>query len=82
MRSIISMDTVQIEITNVCKNKCSNCSRFVGHHKNPYFMTFDDFKRAIDSMVDYPKMIGFQGGEPLLHPDFEKMCKYASSKID
>jgi hypothetical protein len=32
-------------------------------------------------MVDYPKMTGFQGGEPLLHPDFEKMCEYARSKI-
>jgi hypothetical protein len=26
-------------------------------------------------------MTGIQGGEPLLHPDFEKMCKYLQEKI-
>ena len=80
MRSICSMDTVQIEITNMCNNSCSNCTRFVGHVK-PYVMELDFFKRAVDSMIDYPNMIGFQGGEPLLHPLFEEMCRYASSKI-
>jgi hypothetical protein len=32
-------------------------------------------------MVGYPKMVGFQGGEPLLHPNFVEMCIYAKSKI-
>jgi len=32
-------------------------------------------------MVGYPKMVGFMGGEPLLHPKFEEYCKYAQSKI-
>jgi hypothetical protein len=82
MRNLISMDTIQIEITNVCINKCSNCSRHIGHHQNSFFMTFDDFKISIDSMIDYPNMIGFQGGEPLLHPDFNKFCEYAASKIE
>ena len=82
MRNLISMDTIQIEITNACVNKCANCSRFVGHCKDYFFMTFEDFKRAIDSMVDYPKMIGFQGGEPLIHPLFDKFCEYAASKIE
>jgi hypothetical protein len=44
-------------------------------------MSLDQFKEAVDSMVEYPKMTGFQGGEPLLHPDFSKMCEYARSKI-
>jgi len=44
-------------------------------------MSLDQFKEAIDSLVDYPKMTGFQGGDPLLHPDFAKMCEYARSKI-
>lgn len=81
MRSICDMDTTQIEITNTCINSCANCSRFCTHVKKPFFMEFDLFKEAIDSMVGYPKMCGIQGGEPLLHPDFEKMCEYASSKI-
>lgn len=81
MRNIISMDTVQIEITNACPNRCGNCTRFVGHHKKPFFMDMDFFKQAVDSMVSYPKMTGMMGGEPLLHPNFEEMCEYLHSKI-
>jgi hypothetical protein len=44
-------------------------------------MPLDQFKEAVDSMRGYPKMTGIQGGEPLLHPDFAKMCEYLSSKI-
>lgn len=44
------------------------------------------FHKAIDSLVEYSKlphaMVGFMGGEPLLHPQFAQFCKYASSKID
>ena len=80
MRSMVDMDTIQIELTNACQNKCSNCTRFCGHRK-PFFMDFEFFKTAVDSMIDYPKMVGFQGGEPLLHPDFEKMCEYARARI-
>ncbi len=81
MRMMMDMDTVQIEITNACINACSNCTRFCGHHYKPYFMSWDKFRQAIDSMVDYPNMTGFMGGEPLLHPQFEKFCEYALSKI-
>ena len=80
MQSMNDMDTIQIEITNHCIRKCSNCTRFVGF-VDPYFMDFELFKQAVDSMVGYSKMIGFQGGEPLLHPQFEEMCKYARSKF-
>jgi hypothetical protein len=80
MRSIYDMDTVQIEITNACINFCSNCTRFCGHQK-PYFMDMEVFKRAVASMVDYPKMTGIMGGEPLLHPQFPEFCEYILSKI-
>lgn len=80
MRAMIDMDTVQIELTNACVNSCSNCTRFCGH-KDPFFLTFEQFKEAVDSMVGYPKMVGFMGGEPLLHPQFEKFCEYALTKI-
>jgi hypothetical protein len=44
-------------------------------------MSFEQFKDAVDSMIGYPKMTGIMGGEPLLHPEFEKFCKYLSFKI-
>ena len=81
MIALTDMDTIQLEITNRCINNCANCTRFVGLVKKPFFMDFNIFKKAVDSMVDYPAMTGFQGGDPLLHPEFEKMCDYALSKI-
>jgi len=81
MRPLKDMDTIQIEITNYCHNSCSNCTRLCGHHAKPYFMDYEYFKKAVDSLIDFPNMVGMMGGEPLYHPDFEKMCDYMASKI-
>jgi hypothetical protein len=75
------MDTIQIEITNACVLKCSNCTRLVGHSKKPFFMDMVFFKKAVDSLTNFPKMIGIMGGEPLLHPDFKKISYYLHSQV-
>lgn len=80
MRPLLDMDTIQIEITNACVHECANCTRLVGHAK-PFMMTMDEFKNAVDSLVDFPKMVGMMGGEPLIHPLFEEMCSYLRSRI-
>lgn len=81
MRPIREMETIQIEVTNACVNQCSNCTRLVGHHPKPYFMDMDYFKKAVDSLLNFPAMVGMMGGEPLLHPQFPAMCEYLSSKF-
>jgi hypothetical protein len=81
MRTIVDMDTVQIEITNACPINCSNCTRFCGHQK-PYFMSLNLVEQCLQSMKDYPKMIGIMGGEPLLHPKFEQICKMAGQHFE
>ncbi len=81
MRSLYDMDTIQVETTNACIHSCSNCTRFCGHHPQPFFMSFERFKEAVDSMIGYPNMTGMMGGEPLLHPQFEKFCDYMVSRI-
>lgn len=81
MRPLLDMDVIQIEITNACVHQCSNCTRLVGHAKKPFFMEMDFFMKAVDSLVDYPKMIGIMGGEPLLHPQFAEMAEYLKSKV-
>ncbi len=80
MRPLMDMDTIQIEVTNSCIHSCSNCTRFCGH-QTPFFMSMDQVRQAVDSMVGYPNMTGIMGGEPLLHPKFEEICDYAASKI-
>lgn len=77
MRCLLDMDTIQIEVTNHCVRTCSNCTRFCGHHKHPYFMSLEQVEQALQSMEGFPKMVGIMGGEPLLHPEFEEVCKLA-----
>lgn len=81
MINMREMDTIQLEVTNACIYNCSNCTRFVGHHKKPFFISFENFKNGIDSLIEFPKIIGITGGEPLLHPLFKEFCEYAISKI-
>jgi hypothetical protein len=79
------MQTIQIELTSACVLKCSNCTRFCGTHKVPFFLDEQEFKSAIDSLVGFAKgttgIVGFMGGEPLMHPKFAEFCEYALSKI-
>jgi len=71
-----NMGIIEIDITNACVHSCSNCTRFCGHHEKTYFMDVDFFKRAVDSLEDYEGQIGFIGGEPTLHPQFEELVDY------
>jgi len=80
MRSLLEMDTIQIEILNDCNKFCSNCTRFHGN-RPPFYMTFEQFKQAVDSLVEYPKMVGVMGGSPTMHPLFAEFCEYLRSKI-
>ncbi len=80
MRSPKDMRIIEIDITNACVHRCSNCTRFCGHHREPFFMNFETFKRAVDSLLDFGKTIGIMGGEPTLHPQFEQFVKYINDK--
>ena len=70
MRGIHENTVIQIDITNACHLGCANCTRFVGHHRKPYFMDDKTFIQAIGSLDGYPGRIGIMGGEPALHPRF------------
>ncbi|MDD2542580.1 MAG: radical SAM protein, partial [Desulfuromonadaceae bacterium] len=74
MIAIRDKRVIQIEVTNVCEHECTNCSRFVGHYRNTYFMKLEQVEKAIDSLHDFTGGIGIMGGEPLAHPDFLEIC--------
>ncbi len=76
MRSPSDMQTIQIDITNACNKKCSNCTRFCGNHEKTFFMDFETFQRAVNSLKGYDGVIGVMGGEPTLHPQFERFARY------
>jgi hypothetical protein len=81
MKSPKDHKIIQIDVTNACVHTCSNCTRFSGHHKKPFFMNFDTFKRAVDSLDGHVGMIGLMGGEPTLHPEFERFVEYVDSRL-
>lgn len=75
MKSPQNQWCIQLEVTNFCPKKCSNCTRHCPHIKKPYFMDLDTFTRAVKSMDGYEGMLGIQGGEPTLHPQFEELIQ-------
>lgn len=76
MKSPADMKIIQIELTNACSKRCANCTRFCGHHTEPFFMDFETFKKAVDSMEGFEGIVGIMGGEPTIHPEFERFVKY------
>jgi hypothetical protein len=81
LKSPADMKIIQIDITNACTKRCSNCTRFCGNHRKPFMMDFETFKKAVDSMEGFPGIVGVMGGEPTLHPEFEKFAEYFASKF-
>lgn len=81
MRSPADMEFIQIDITNACNMRCSNCTRFCGNHEKTFFMDFDTFKRAVDSLDGFDGVTGIIGGEPTLHPEFERFAEYLQQKF-
>jgi hypothetical protein len=43
-------------------------------------MDYDTFCRAVDSLEGYVGTVGIMGGEPTLHPEFERFAQYISKK--
>ena len=61
MKSPQDMRIIQIDVTNACIHQCSNCTRFCGHHKKPFFMDVETFKKAVDSMEGYVGTVSMMG---------------------
>jgi hypothetical protein len=44
-------------------------------------MNFDTFKRAVDSLDGFVGTIGIMGGEPTMHPEFERFADYVADRF-
>ncbi|MGQ0633247.1 MAG: radical SAM protein [Planctomycetaceae bacterium] len=67
-----------IEITSSCNLQCPVCYSSSG--PGGRHLTFEEACRAIDRIVETegrPEIIQLSGGEPTIHPEFERIFEYA-----
>ena len=81
MRPIFDNTVIHVDITNACFLSCSNCTRHVGHHRKPYFMSLDMVRKAIESLEGCPARVGIMGGEPTLHNKFRDVLALTREMI-
>ncbi len=73
-----ALETATIEILTSCNFKCIHC---YNQDIEQRLLKFNDFKSIIDQLLKQGcKYITITGGEPLLHPDFEKIYHYCINK--
>jgi radical SAM protein with 4Fe4S-binding SPASM domain len=71
---------LDVEVTNACNLNCRMCNRRV-MKRDVGSMKEDIFKRIIDEVKAFKAGIRFvRHGEPLLHPDIDKMCRYVKKQ--
>lgn len=75
MIPIYRMALIQIDVTNACHLRCANCTRFVGHHRKPFYMDLETVEKALKSLEGFPGGVGLMGGEPTIHPQFVEICE-------
>ncbi len=69
---------IYIEITNVCNLNCSFCSK---SDRKPEFMKLDSFTAILDEIKPFTSYIYLHvKGEPLLHPELDKIINISNKK--
>lgn len=67
---------LQVIVTNRCDvHWCSNCTQMIPHQRERFDMTPANFRKAVRSLRDYPGIVGMFGGNPVLHPQFDDLCR-------
>lgn len=67
-----------VEITSACNLDCPMC--FASSGRGGRHLEFEDCRRAIDRLVEVegrPEILQLSGGEPTIHPEFERIFDYA-----
>ena len=71
---------VYVEITNRCNLNCSFCNK---NNRKKECISVDNFKIVLDKIKGYTKYIYLHVmGEPLLHPDVNKLIDIASNNYN
>lgn len=66
---------IQIHVTRACNESCFGCTQGSNLAGKPTFISIDQFRTACESLRDYFGVVGVFGGNPAMHPEFEKLCE-------
>jgi len=80
---LIHRESLDINITTCCTNKCANCSH-AAPFSDPWWLDVNRLKEQLDIIAPFLKvdMLQILGGEPLLHKDLPEIIRIcAESKI-
>lgn len=69
---------IYIEITNICNLSCSFCAK---NARKPKFMSIEEFTTILNKIKGYTEYIYLHVmGEPLMHPEINKLINIANQK--
>jgi MoaA/NifB/PqqE/SkfB family radical SAM enzyme len=73
---------VGCQVTNICNLDCKQCYTECSRSSPPGEMTSDEWKQQIDYLADNGVVhLYFEGGDPLLRPDFLDLLRYAQKRF-
>lgn len=69
---------LQMDITQACTERCIHC--YIPEY-NPIYLPFEKIREIIDEFREMGGLdLTLSGGECMMHPDFEKIVRYAREK--
>jgi hypothetical protein len=72
---------IQIHITRACDLSCIGCTQGSNLSGKPTMMTEENFRIACESLQNYFGVVGIFGGNPTMHPQFEKFSRILATYI-
>lgn len=66
---------MQIWVTRACDKACFACTQGSNLSGKPGMISLEHFEQACQSLEGYFGVVGIFGGNPVLHPKFEDLCK-------
>ena len=69
---------LQMDITQACTERCIHC--YIPEY-NPVFLPYDQIVKVIDEFAEQGGIgLALSGGECMMHPDFDRIVRYARTK--
>ena len=72
---------LQVMVTRSCDLSCHGCTAGSNLVSRPATMSVDQFDEALASLEGYWGVVGMFGGNPCVHPQFDKLCERMRARL-